>query len=134
MENGASVDLRIGTSGYDYPEWKGPLYPPDLPRADFLGVYARRFSSVELNFSYYGMPKAANIAALLDRVGDPGLDFSVKANRSLTHEIEPSTWREAAKEFRAGIAPLICLFRPKLPPFRAMVATRPVLNRPQVGL
>jgi uncharacterized protein YecE (DUF72 family) len=107
MGDEASVDIRIGTSGYDYPEWKGPLYPSDLPRAEFLGAYARRFSSVELNFSYYGMPKAANIAALLDRAGDPSFDFSIKANRSLTHEIEPSAWRDAAKEFRAGIAPLI---------------------------
>ncbi|MEI6874569.1 MAG: DUF72 domain-containing protein, partial [Spirochaetota bacterium] len=100
-------DLRIGTSGYDYPEWKGVFYPPELPRNDFLAAYAGRFSTLELNFSYYGMPKAASIAALIDRARSPRLDFSIKAHRSLTHEIDPASYKEGAKEFRAGIGPLV---------------------------
>jgi len=100
-------ELRIGTSGFDYPEWKGVLYPPTLPRAGFLAAYAGRFSTLELNFSYYGMPRAAQLAALLDRAASPSLDFSIKAHRSLTHEIEPSSYRERAAEFRSGIAPLL---------------------------
>ncbi len=103
----ALPDLRIGTSGYDYPEWRAGFYPSDLPRAAFLGAYAKNFPTVELNFSYYGMPKAAQMAALLDRAGATRLDFSIKANRSLTHEVLPSAWRGAAREFREGIAPLV---------------------------
>ena len=102
-----ALDLRIGTSGFDYPEWKGVFYPPELPRNDFLAAYAGRFSTLELNFSYYGMPKAASIAALMDRARSPNLDFSIKAHRSLTHEIDPASYKEGAKEFRAGIGPLV---------------------------
>lgn len=102
----AGIDLRIGTSGFDYPEWKGVLYPEALPRSEFPAAYGRAFSTLELNFSYYGMPKAANLAALMDRMAAPGLDFSIKAHRSLTHEIEATRLEEQAREFRAGIAPL----------------------------
>ena len=102
-----ALDLRIGTSGFDYPEWRGILYPPELPRTDFLAAYAERFSTLELNFSYYGMPKAANIAALIDRSRSSRLDYSIKAHRSLTHEIDPVSYKERAREFRSGIAPLV---------------------------
>jgi uncharacterized protein YecE (DUF72 family) len=47
-------DIRIGTSGYDYPEWEGVLYPKGIGRKEFLGSYSQVFGSVELNFSYYG--------------------------------------------------------------------------------
>ena len=50
------MQLYIGTSGYDYPEWKGEFYPQDLKRADFLAYYATIFNALELNFSFYGMP------------------------------------------------------------------------------
>lgn len=98
-------ELRIGTSGYDYPEWRGKLYAPGLPRASFLEAYGESFSTLELNFSYYGMPRAASVAALLARASSR-LDFSIKAHRSLTHEVDPATWRERAAEFRTGIEPL----------------------------
>lgn len=42
------TDILIGTSGYDYPEWKGVFYPEDLPRKDFLSYYATQFNTVEL--------------------------------------------------------------------------------------
>ena len=41
-------DLLIGTSGYDYPEWKGVFYPEDLKRKDFLSFYATQFNALEL--------------------------------------------------------------------------------------
>jgi uncharacterized protein YecE (DUF72 family) len=103
----ASCDLRIGTSGFDYPEWRGVLYPPTLPRAGFLAAYAERFPTLELNFSYYGMPRAEAMAALMDRAASTRLDYSIKANRKLTHDIDPASVGQLAKEFRAGIAPLV---------------------------
>lgn len=46
-------DLLIGTSGYDYPEWKGVFYPDDLKRKDFLSYYATQFNALELNNTFY---------------------------------------------------------------------------------
>ena len=51
-------DLLIGTSGYDYPEWKGVFYPEDLKRKNFLSFYATQFNAPELNNTFYNMPTA----------------------------------------------------------------------------
>jgi uncharacterized protein YecE (DUF72 family) len=99
-------DLRIGTSGYDYPEWRGVFYPEALARRDFPAFYAERFAAVELNFSFYAQPRAESIAALIARMG-PTPDFSIKGHRSLTHDIDPAGPAAAAREFRTGIAPLL---------------------------
>ncbi len=48
--------IRVGTSGYNYPEWKGRFYPPTLPTARMLPYYAERFSTVEINYTFYRMP------------------------------------------------------------------------------
>ncbi len=99
------AEILVGTSGYDYPEWRGVLYPHDLPREEFLAFYAEQFSALELNFSYYSMPDEAQMTSMVRR-SNGKLRFSVKAHRSLTHEISVSAWREAAREFRAAMLPL----------------------------
>src|SRR6478672_9528381 len=48
--------ILIGTSGYNYPEWKGSFYPADLPAAKMLLYYAARFPTVEINYTFYRMP------------------------------------------------------------------------------
>jgi len=98
-------DLRIGTSGYDYPEWEGVLYSPGIGRKEYLGAYSETFGTVELNFSYYGMPRAQNLRDMLKRARKP-IDFSIKANQSLTHKIDGATWKDSVGEFSRGIAPL----------------------------
>jgi uncharacterized protein YecE (DUF72 family) len=98
-------DIRIGTSGYDYPEWEGVLYSKGIGRREYLGAYSQVFGSVELNFSYYSMPKAENIKKLLSQTRTP-IDFSIKANQTLTHKIDTSTWQDSVTEFSKGIAPL----------------------------
>ena len=57
-------DLLIGTSGYDYPEWKGVFYPEDLKRKDFLSYYATQFNALELNNTFYNMPTAERLYSL----------------------------------------------------------------------
>jgi hypothetical protein len=47
------------TSGYNYPEWKGSFYPADLPAAKMLPYYAARFPTVEINYTFYRMPREA---------------------------------------------------------------------------
>ena len=97
-------EILIGTSGYDYPEWRGVFYPAGLKRADFLPYYATQFNALELNSSFYNMPTAERLLTFWERSGG-ALKFSVKANRLLTHEIGRD-WKSAAQEFLAALKPL----------------------------
>ena len=97
-------EILIGTSGYDYPEWRGVFYPAGLKRADFLPYYATQFNALELNSSFYNMPTAERLLSFWERSGG-ALKFSVKANRLLTHEIGRD-WKSAAQDFRAALKPL----------------------------
>ena len=98
------TDLLIGTSGYDYPEWKGVFYPEDLKRKDFLSYYATQFNALELNNTFYNMPTAERLLSFYERA-EGKLKFSVKANRMLTHEIERN-WQVEAEDFKMAVAPL----------------------------
>ena len=59
-------DLLIGTSGYDYPEWKGVFYPEDLKRNDFLIFYATQFNALELNNTFYDTFTFYNVSIKLE--------------------------------------------------------------------
>jgi uncharacterized protein YecE (DUF72 family) len=99
--------LRVGTSGYSYPEWSDVgFYPPGTSAQQMLPLYARRFSITELNYTWYQMPKAAAMARMLPKV-PAGFGFAAKLTRSMTHEIDPHGWRAQAALFREGIAPLV---------------------------
>ena len=54
--------ILVGTSGYNYPEWKGSFYPADLPTTKMLPFYAGRFPTVEINYTFYRMPTPKLIA------------------------------------------------------------------------
>ncbi len=97
--------ILIGTSGYSYTEWVGPVYAPGTKREEFLAHYATLFPTVELNFSYYRMPEASQLKAMHETA--PSLQFSIKAHQSLTHTIDPASWREEAKRFSLALSPLI---------------------------
>ena len=97
-------DLLIGTSGYDYPEWKGVFYPEDLKRKDFLSYYATQFNALELNNTFYNMPTAERLMSFYER-SEGRLNFSVKANRLLTHEIG-ADWQTSAENFKTALTPL----------------------------
>ena len=99
------ADFLLGTSGYDYPEWKGVFYPADLKRCDFLIFYATQFNALELNFSFYGLPTAERLLSFYER-SEGRLAFSVKANRLLTHEISGG-WQVVADDFKAALKPLL---------------------------
>ena len=97
-------ELLIGTSGYDYPEWKGVFYPEDLKRKDFLSYYATQFNALELNNTFYNMPTAERLLSFYER-SEGKLNFSVKANQLLTHEIG-SDWQVTAEDFKEALKPL----------------------------
>ena len=99
--------LRVGTSGYSYPEWSDAgFYPPGTPARDMLSRYARQFSVTELNYTWYQMPKAAAMERMLPKV-PAGFGFAAKLTRTMTHEIDPHGWRGKAAQFREGMAPLV---------------------------
>ncbi len=77
--------ILVGTSGYNYPEWKGSFYPQDLPAAKMLPFYAERFPSVEINATFYRMPTPKVVAGWAAQV-PPSFRFTLKANRRITHD------------------------------------------------
>jgi uncharacterized protein YecE (DUF72 family) len=77
--------IWIGTSGYNYPEWKGSFYPPDLPAAKMLPYYAARFSTVEINYTFYRMPNEKLVGGWAAQTPDP-YRLTLKAPRRITHD------------------------------------------------
>jgi uncharacterized protein YecE (DUF72 family) len=74
----------IGTSGWVYKHWVGILYPEKLASGEHLDLYAERFSTVELNYSYYQLPPRSSFEKWRAQA-PPGFVFAVKASRYLTH-------------------------------------------------
>lgn len=79
------MKLRAGTSGYSYKEWKGHFYPADLPEANMLRFYAERFSTVEINNTFYRMPVEKVLLNWSAQVPD-GFAFVLKVPRRITHD------------------------------------------------
>ena len=78
------MNLYVGTSGYSYKEWKGSFYPEDLPAKKMLHYYGERFRTVEINNSFYRMPKESVLEAwAADVPGD--FRFVLKAPQRITH-------------------------------------------------
>ena len=76
--------ILVGTSGWQYRDWRGTFYPPDVPQRRWLEHYASQFATVENNGTFYRLPPRETFAGWRERVGD---DFvmTVKASRYLTH-------------------------------------------------
>lgn len=79
-----SGSVRIGTSGWQYRDWRGPFYPPEVPAQRWLEQYSQTFCSVEANGTFYRLPEATTFAAWAQRTPE-GFDVAVKASRYLTH-------------------------------------------------
>lgn len=76
--------LLVGTSGFGYREWKGKFFPKTLPAERYLAYYAERLDAVEINSSFYRMPKASVISSWLPET-PKRFSFSFKAPASITH-------------------------------------------------
>src|SRR5260370_2666368 len=77
--------IWVGTSGYNYPEWKGSFYPADLPATKMLPYYADRFSTVEINYTFYRMPTEKLVAGWAAQTPEP-YKLTLKAPRRITHD------------------------------------------------
>ncbi|MBI3402519.1 MAG: DUF72 domain-containing protein [Acidobacteria bacterium] len=77
--------IWIGTSGYNYPEWKGAFYPADLAAAKMLPYYAARFPTVEINYTFYRMPTEKLVGGWAAQTPSP-YRLTLKAPRRITHD------------------------------------------------
>jgi len=78
------MDLHVGTSGYSYKEWKGTFYPEDLSAKDMLSFYGERLGAVEINNTFYRLPKESVLDGWASQV-PASFRFSIKASRRITH-------------------------------------------------
>ena len=95
----------IGTSGYSYPEWKGSFYPEKLSTAKMLGYYADRFTTVEINNTFYRMPSEKVLADWGTRTPD-GFAFTLKAPRRITHSSRLRDCEDSVSTFAERAATL----------------------------
>jgi len=91
---------RIGTSGWVYPHWKGLFYPEEWPKAKWLEFYARNFSTVELNATFYRLPTETAVEKWFSRTPD-GFLWALKTSRYITHIKRLVEVDEALKRFYA---------------------------------
>jgi uncharacterized protein YecE (DUF72 family) len=130
------VTVLIGTSGFSYKDWVGPVYPQDLPERERLSYYAGEFKTCELNFSYYRIPSARTLAAMAAKVPE-GFLFAVKAFQGITHEREEP--EPQMQEFTQALAPLTdthkfaCVLAQFPHSFHADQANRDYLKRLREG-
>ena len=76
--------LLVGTSGYNFPEWKGSFYPPKLPAAKWLEYYATQLGTVEINYTFHRMPSGKTVAGW-DAATPAAFTFVLKAPQRITH-------------------------------------------------
>lgn len=98
--------IKIGTSGYSFPDWAGTVYPKDIKKEDMLEYYEKElgFNTVELNYTYYTLPAQKAIAGIMKKTSRE-FEFSVKANKGMTHERTGN--EDIFNKFRYSIDPLI---------------------------
>ena len=101
----AVSELRIGTMGWSYPDWVGPFYPEGSRTADFLREYARVFDCVELDTTFYGIPRPATVRTWNANT-PPNFRFAAKLPKEITHEKYLRDSAGPLHRFLEGMAPL----------------------------
>jgi uncharacterized protein YecE (DUF72 family) len=96
------MTIWVGTSGYNYPEWKGSFYPATLPAAKMLPYYAARFPTVEINYTFYRMPTEKLVGGWAAQTPSP-YRVTLKAPRRITHDSRLKNCGELVKAF-CGVA------------------------------
>jgi uncharacterized protein YecE (DUF72 family) len=114
--------VRIGTSGWSYPHWRGPFFPRGLAQRRELGFIAERFPTVEVNGTFYSLTRPTACQAWRDAVPDDFL-FAVKGSRYITHMLKLGRFETPlANFFSSGIlrlgrklGPILWQLPPMLP-------------------
>lgn len=106
-------EVRIGCSGWSYAHWRGVVYPEGLAQRRWLEHYSTLFGTVEVNATFYRLPRRTTVAAWVEGT-PPGFVFAVKASRYLTHVRRLTDTGRGLDRFYARIEPLVA--SPKLGP------------------
>jgi uncharacterized protein YecE (DUF72 family) len=88
----------VGTSGYNYPEWKGSFYPENLPAAKMLPYYAERFQTVEINYTFYRAPNE-KILEGWNKATPDRFKLTLKAPRRITHDARLRDCADRVRQF-----------------------------------
>ena len=97
--------ILIGCSGWSYPDWEGPFYPPGTAASDYLEWYADRFPIVEVDSTFYRPPTPRMVRTWRDRTPDD-FRFALKVPRAITHEKQLRDCAEEVDGFVSSITPL----------------------------
>ena len=92
------MKLLAGTSGYAFKEWKGNFYPPEMKDDGMLGYYAGKFPTVEINNTFYRLPKESVLLDWASQVPEP-FTFAIKASQRITHHARLKPESLGAVEF-----------------------------------
>jgi len=98
-------EIRIGTSGYSFKDWVGPIYPERLPQKEWLSYYAREFNTVEINSTYCRVPSPYMMATLVRKVRPKAFVFVVKVPKEMTHD--RGEFDDTVELFLSGIQPML---------------------------
>lgn len=99
------MNVYIGTSGWQYDNWKEDFYSQSLEKEEWLSFYSKKFETVEVNASFYGSIKPETYKKWLRNVNDNFI-FSIKANRYITHLKRLKDIKASTKKFWDNIEPL----------------------------
>ena len=92
------MSVWVGTSGYNYPEWKGSFYPETLAASKMLPYYAERFPTVEINYTFYRMPTEKIIDGW-DRATPDRYALTLKAPKRITHDARLRNCADRVRQF-----------------------------------
>ena len=97
--------IYAGTSGWAYPSWKPDFYPAKLPSAKFLGHYAERLNTVEVNYTFRRFPTEKLLRGWIGAT-PPEFQFAVKANQKITHISRLKNVADFTSDFLGALEPL----------------------------
>ncbi len=97
--------IRTGTQGWSYKDWLGNFYPEDCRPADYLSIYARRFNTVEIDATFYAIPRKSTVEKWYDNT-PRDFKFAAKFPRLITHESDLTNIEDVLSGFLSTMTAL----------------------------
>jgi uncharacterized protein YecE (DUF72 family) len=117
-----AATIRLGTQGWNYDAWVGPLYPEGTRPADFLSVYSRAFPTVEVDSTFYAIPPAKTVRSWAERTPEDFV-FALKLPQEITHDRRlrdsddlAQLFYERARELGPKLGPVLMQLGPDFSP------------------